>query len=142
MSDACKIEVAFVNADLLDIRSERAQIVHEFPAAPRIELMIRRNNRQVRTFSQSAGDRLRSFNLVERLRRQRFCQYDAVACGAVSSYNRRNRPDVCPIRIFLQEFEGCPAQISGIYINMKNNGIHQITSLFREYRLSVSLLPV
>ena len=118
--DGSKIQIAFVNGYLLQLGRKffGEKLDHSLAVTP-VKLVVGRLHDEAGTFAQGGCYRLPGLNSIF-FCRDRFSQHDAVAAFLISADNRGNRPQVGFASVF-QLFQGSPAQISGVDVDVENN---------------------
>ena len=97
--DFREIHIAFIHADLLDLRRKTAQIFHQHRAFLPIHFMIGRLHHKVRTLTKGIRHRFPGTNAVF-FRRHRLRKYDAVARLLIPSDDRGDLAKILCCTIF------------------------------------------
>ena len=95
MRDTREIQITLIHTDLLDIRSQRLQIINKKMAVLPVHLVVRRKNQEIWTLFQGGGHGLTGIN-AHLLRRNRLGKDDAVAALLIPSNNSRHLPQIRP----------------------------------------------
>ncbi len=117
-----KIQKTLVHAELLDIRADFGQKMHKFTAFLIIKLMVRGFYYKAGTFPKRVYNGLSRYNAVF-FGGNGLGKHHAVAAFHVAPHNSRDFAQIGIVAVF-KPFEGAPAQVRGINVDMKNNLLH------------------
>ena len=131
VSDTCEIQITLIYTDLLNIRSQCLQIIDKPVTVLPVQLMIRRKDQKLRAFFQSGSDRFAGID-PHFFRGNGLGKDDPVPAFLISADDGRNFTQIrtCAGPKILNRR---PAEISRIYINMKNDPRSHRRSSFQKH---------
>ena len=101
------VHIAFIYADLLDVRADIRQVFHEQLAFCAVHIVVRRCHNEMGTLAQGIHDRFAGSDTVG-LGGYGFCQYHTMPGSSVAANDGRNRAQIHRISL-LKPMQGGPA---------------------------------